>query len=185
MAALVPLLGHVVVASSCAASAQCVSSPRHYHEDAAALPWASLLLTAAAVASPLLYVFSDDQVTPGAADAFPRAREPASHLSRVLVSGFLADLDAALARLLLVADRCERSRGAAAVAAGPARGRGCRDGDQRVRDGRPRPARRRQHLGSLESNPISKSPELESIPPFVPIIVIHFMPQPLHSMVTK
>ncbi|XP_042218586.1 uncharacterized protein LOC121863807 isoform X2 [Homarus americanus] len=60
---LVPMLAHVVVASSCAASRTCQASPSHYHEEAAALPWASLLLAAAAVTNPLLYVFTDDQVS--------------------------------------------------------------------------------------------------------------------------
>ncbi|XP_071545475.1 uncharacterized protein [Panulirus ornatus] len=60
---LVPMLAHVLVASSCAVSYQCRASPSHYHEEAAALPWASLLLAAAAVTNPLLYVFTDDQVS--------------------------------------------------------------------------------------------------------------------------
>ena len=59
---LIPLLSHVLVASSCAASKKCYSVPHHYHEDKASLPWTSLCLTAAAVANPLLYVFTDDQV---------------------------------------------------------------------------------------------------------------------------
>ena len=62
LGSLLPLLGHVIVTSSCAASRQCMKVPHHYHEDAASLPWSSLLLAAAAVANPLLYVFSDDQV---------------------------------------------------------------------------------------------------------------------------
>lgn len=61
--ALVPLLAHVVMASSCAASSPCLAHPGHYHEDAAALPWASLLLCAAGVTNPLLYVFTDDQAS--------------------------------------------------------------------------------------------------------------------------
>lgn len=61
--ALVPLLAHVVMASSCAASSPCLAHPGHYHEEAAALPWASLLLCAAGVTNPLLYVFTDDQVS--------------------------------------------------------------------------------------------------------------------------
>ncbi|XP_045593934.1 tyramine receptor Ser-2 [Procambarus clarkii] len=60
---MIPMLAHVVVASSCAVSSQCQASPSHYHEEAAALPWASLLLAAAAVTNPLLYVFTDDQVS--------------------------------------------------------------------------------------------------------------------------
>lgn len=59
---LVPMLAHVLVASSCAISTQCHAKPHHYHEDPAALPWSSLLLCAAAVTNPLLYVFTDDQV---------------------------------------------------------------------------------------------------------------------------
>ncbi|CAL4088648.1 unnamed protein product [Meganyctiphanes norvegica] len=63
VASVVPLLAHVVVASSCAASSQCQANPTHYHEDASSLPWSSLLLTAAAVTIPLLHVFTDDQVS--------------------------------------------------------------------------------------------------------------------------
>lgn len=62
VASLVPMLAHVVVASSCAVSSQCQATPQHYHEEASALPWSSLLLVAAAVTNPLLYVFTDDQV---------------------------------------------------------------------------------------------------------------------------
>ncbi|XP_064100082.1 probable G-protein coupled receptor No18 [Macrobrachium nipponense] len=63
VASLLPILAHVVVASSCAASARCQANPQHYHEEAASLPWLSLLLAAAAVTNPLLYVFTDDQVS--------------------------------------------------------------------------------------------------------------------------
>ncbi|KAK7072435.1 hypothetical protein SK128_001746 [Halocaridina rubra] len=63
MGSMVPILAHVVVASSCAVSTQCLANPQHYHEEAAALPWTSLLLAAAAVTNPLLYVFTDDQVS--------------------------------------------------------------------------------------------------------------------------
>ncbi|XP_037779049.1 uncharacterized protein [Penaeus vannamei] len=63
VASLVPMLAHVVVASSCAVSSQCQATPQHYHEEASALPWSSLLLVAAAVTNPLLYVFTDDQVS--------------------------------------------------------------------------------------------------------------------------
>ncbi|KAK3869876.1 hypothetical protein Pcinc_024840 [Petrolisthes cinctipes] len=63
LGSVVPLLAHVVVASSCAASKRCLARPGHYHEEATALPWGSLLLVAVAIINPLLYVFSDDQVS--------------------------------------------------------------------------------------------------------------------------
>lgn len=62
LGSVVPLLAHVVVASSCAASKRCLARPGHYHEEATALPWGSLLLVAVAIINPLLYVFSDDKV---------------------------------------------------------------------------------------------------------------------------